>query len=245
MATSPFAPNGVRQRRAATLGGELPAFDEQASIPTLEVPIYLAAPTEEVVIDDILEATPIAPSVAMSFATGSLPPPGAPPRRSTRVAAAEEGARSIAPWVLGGVAIGLVVSLGIAVVVRVVDARTPYPRTHVTVVQASGVQASGVQASGASPAARATSPSPAPPAGPAADDVPTIGVDSLPVAPATRGALRFAPKAHGHRVYLDGVVVGESEGDVDVRCGAHTLRVGSRGEARAVVVPCGGVLDVP
>ncbi len=223
------------------LVGEFPAYESQESIRTLEVPILAAESTEEVLLDDILELTPIAAVVSSAVA-----PPTATARRAplrTTVAHAHDRApRSMGPWIAGGVAIGVLVSLGVAVVVRVVDARTPYPRTHVTVVQATGRAAAPPPPARPAPAAAAAAPSPLPAAASTASTagVPSIRLDTLPIVPATRGTLRFSAKAHGHRVFVDGVVLGESDGAIDVHCGKHSIQVGSHGEAENVDVPCGG-----
>jgi hypothetical protein len=213
----PHPPNS--EPRAATLVGEFAAIDHEESLRTLEVPVvYSGYATEEVLLDDILELTPLAPVVSTV-----LPPPVAPRRRTPLRTTVAAPPRNMGPWILGGVAIGVLVSLGIAVVVRIVDARTPYPRTHVTVVQATS---------------RAAAPPP-PPAG-AGAVVPSVALDTLPIVPATRGTLQFSAKAHGHRVFVDGVVLGESDAPLEVRCGKHSVRVGSHGEAQDVDVPCGG-----
>lgn len=51
-------------------------------------------------------------------------------------------------------------------------------------------------------------------------------------------------KSPGHRVYVDGRLVGESGRDMTLPCGAHKVKVGSQGTEKAVVLPCGGRLDV-
>jgi len=50
--------------------------------------------------------------------------------------------------------------------------------------------------------------------------------------------------AEHHRVFFDGRVVGEGEGSFVVPCGAHVVRIGSAGQDRNVVVPCGGSVDL-
>jgi hypothetical protein len=225
--------------RAATLVGEFPAYDPQESIKTLEVPVVHAAHvTEEVLVDDILELTPLAPVVSTV-----LPLPVAPPRRTTlRTTKVAPAPRNMGPWIAGGVAMGVLVSLGVAVVVRVVDARTPYPRTNVTVVQAAGATTTATATASTTATATAIASTTASRATAAATSgsVPSIALDTLPIVPATRGKLQFSVKARGHRVWVDGAVLGESDGPIDVRCGKHAIRVGSHGEAQDVDVPCGG-----
>lgn len=47
-----------------------------------------------------------------------------------------------------------------------------------------------------------------------------------------------APK--GRRIFVDGRAVGETPSEVPAPCGTHEVRVGSKGTARTVDIPCGG-----
>ena len=69
-----------------------------------------------------------------------------------------------------------------------------------------------------------------------AEAMPTIELDE--------GTLHAPARAAQHRVYFDGRVIGEGEGDYKVACGTHTLRIGSRGDDVEVKVPCGGTLAI-
>jgi hypothetical protein len=64
-------------------------------------------------------------------------------------------------------------------------------------------------------------------------------------APPAKGDLRLGKTAAGHRVYLDGKLVGAGAGTLSVPCGSHTIRIGSHGAAQKIVVPCGGAVDLP
>lgn len=75
-----------------------------------------------------------------------------------------------------------------------------------------------------------------------ADGVPTLSVESLPSAPPNKGVLAFAPAASGHRIWVDGALVGD--GRQTLPCGLHSVKVGSAGRARTVNVPCGGEVTV-
>ena len=207
------------RRNTATAVGSYPVLeDPEEAIRTLERRSVTG--TEELDEFDIVEETPARAYVA------SLPPPRAPLRRT-----AAPTPRGMTPWIVGGVAIGILASLGAAVVMRIVDAKTPYPRTSVTVVQATGKSAG--------PSA------PTPPTQSSAGaSIPSVGLDTLPIVASTHGTLRFPASARGHRVFNDGVVQGDTDAPFDVRCGTHSIRVGSRGELRAIDVPCGGTLDV-
>jgi hypothetical protein len=48
----------------------------------------------------------------------------------------------------------------------------------------------------------------------------------------------------GHRIYVDDHVAGEGPEPLRVRCGPHTIRLGSAGRELSAVVPCGGVVRV-
>jgi hypothetical protein len=48
----------------------------------------------------------------------------------------------------------------------------------------------------------------------------------------------------GHRVWVDEHLIGESPGNFSVRCGWHSVRVGSQGIVQHLNVPCGGEAEV-
>jgi hypothetical protein len=73
--------------------------------------------------------------------------------------------------------------------------------------------------------------------------IPTLAFESLPVAPATKGSLVFAPGVAGHRVWLDGAPIATTA-PLEVSCGKHSLRVGSSGSIRWINVPCGAQLAI-
>lgn len=50
--------------------------------------------------------------------------------------------------------------------------------------------------------------------------------------------------AGGHRVFLDGRVIGHSPDVIRVRCGKHEIRVGGNGIPQTVDIPCGGSILV-
>lgn len=91
----------------------------------------------------------------------------------------------------------------------------------------------------------ATTPTPTPTPAPMpmpTSTAPTADEPDASTASSTTGTLRS--KAFGHRVFVDGRLAGEAGKDMTVACGAHKVKVGSAGAERAVVVPCGGRLDV-
>lgn len=69
-----------------------------------------------------------------------------------------------------------------------------------------------------------------------------IGNEDVPTG---QGALDFPSGAAGHRVFVDGRVVGEPPAAILVPCGVHQIKVGSRGTERAITVPCGARVSVP
>jgi hypothetical protein len=77
----------------------------------------------------------------------------------------------------------------------------------------------------------------------AADDaaVATSETDAGKLPPFT-GLLDFPPAAEGHRVYVDGKMVGVPPQPILVGCGPRVVRIGSAGKDRDVIVPCGGHL---
>jgi len=74
-----------------------------------------------------------------------------------------------------------------------------------------------------------------------ANAVAPSAASASPAAPSgTTGTITVAPSHGGHRVYVDSQVIGESPGTFKVRCGFHSVRVGSQGTTRSLSVPCGG-----
>jgi hypothetical protein len=59
-----------------------------------------------------------------------------------------------------------------------------------------------------------------------------------------QGTILTDSTSGGHRIFVDGRVVGESPSPAVVGCGSHSVQVGSAGTARTVVVPCGGSVRV-
>jgi hypothetical protein len=82
---------------------------------------------------------------------------------------------------------------------------------------------------------------------PSTAPAPRAGVVEVPLAslPAQtvppRSTFVTLPRhAAGHRVYVDGRVIDTTRSPLELRCGAHRVRIGSHGRARAVRLPCGG-----
>lgn len=67
---------------------------------------------------------------------------------------------------------------------------------------------------------------------------------SVSIVDDTRGKIRTEKRASGHRIFVDGKVVGEGPGVYSVRCGAHRIRIGSKGKTSIVDVPCGSEISV-
>jgi hypothetical protein len=94
----------------------------------------------------------------------------------------------------------------------------------------------GAETPGAAKAApSATTPAPAPAPAP---NAPATGPASSETAEATSGTITVPPSRVGHRVWIDDRLVGEAPGTYAVRCGVHSIRVGSQGYLQHVRVPC-------
>jgi len=88
---------------------------------------------------------------------------------------------------------------------------------------------SGVaKAAPSAPPALAPAPAPAAAAAPAPSET----------TEATSGTITVPPSRAGHRVWIDDRMVGEAPGTYAVRCGVHSIRVGSQGYLQHVRVPC-------
>jgi hypothetical protein len=55
--------------------------------------------------------------------------------------------------------------------------------------------------------------------------------------------LHVGREHEGHRVFVDGVVVGGGNGDYEVQCGRRVVKVGSRQTPRVIAIPCGGTTN--
>ncbi len=168
------------------------------------------------------------------------PPPRAPPTSSTsppmKESAFEPGAsRSgrLAPrararrwsWLAAGFV--LPVAIGLVLVLR---ARPPEGAAP------TAATAGRPLASAPLPAVAAVGPAPSPPS------------DTAPPSPASSsrtGNITVSSSRRGHRIWVDGRLAGEAPASVTVRCGRHSVRVGSRGVLQRVDVPCGGDVDAP
>jgi hypothetical protein len=53
-----------------------------------------------------------------------------------------------------------------------------------------------------------------------------------------------APAAKGHRVFVDGKVVINGQGAVNVPCGVRSVKIGSAGKPQDLTVPCGGSVNL-
>jgi serine/threonine protein kinase len=97
----------------------------------------------------------------------------------------------------------------------------------------AGTSAAATPAASAS-AAAAVAPGTADTAAPAG------AVPITPMTSSTMGDVKPPAAAAGHRIFVDGKVAGNGTETIHVRCGVHTIKVGSSGMAQSVDVPCGG-----
>jgi hypothetical protein len=49
----------------------------------------------------------------------------------------------------------------------------------------------------------------------------------------------------GHRIFVDGRVVGSGPEPVTVKCGRHSIKIGSAGKPRIKDLPCGSEITLP
>ncbi len=97
------------------------------------------------------------------------------------------------------------------------------------------------------PSVSATATTPRPEAPRVVDVQPAAS--AAPVATATTpdstsGTLVTAPESVGHRVFVDGKLLGDAPQKVELSCGEHAVRVGSKGSLQKIQVPCGGEVIV-
>jgi hypothetical protein len=74
-----------------------------------------------------------------------------------------------------------------------------------------------------------------------AEPEPSPSVSAGP--PSSVGTVRAADSG-GHRVWIDGKLVGNTPQAYEVVCGHHVVRVGSNGQPQMIEVPCGGEVQV-
>ena len=78
---------------------------------------------------------------------------------------------------------------------------------------------------------RATPPA-APVAAPTIIELPSSGVEP------DRTRVVFPAYAKGHRIWVDGRMLPTASAPTKLRCGKHTIKIGSAGRARALELPC-------
>ena len=106
--------------------------------------------------------------------------------------------------------------------------------------------AASASSAAAKPAASAAEPSAVakavPSAPPAVAPTPAPAAVAAPApsesTEATSGTITVPPSRAGHRVWIDDRLVGEAPGTYAVRCGVHSIRVGSQGYLQHVRVAC-------
>ncbi len=166
-------------------------------------------------------------------------PPMTPTGRSPRGAAVLAGRRSMwgagasrfyrSPWAFPGFAL-LVFAVGCAgLLLRRGPAKGPAD---------TGPPPIAPIAASPRPTAAAVSREPAAPEVPSAPSAASPAVPSVVVAP-TLATITVPPSRAGHRVWVDGRLVGQSPATFVVRCGSHAVRVGSQGRVQAIEVRCG------
>jgi hypothetical protein len=58
--------------------------------------------------------------------------------------------------------------------------------------------------------------------------------------PALEGRIVTAPSPSDHRIFVDGKAMGHEGQPIAIRCGKHTVKIGTSGTPRLLDVPCGG-----
>lgn len=203
---------------------------------------------------------PPPPGLAEALPPEAFAPwPSAPPPPLGAPLGATAASRSVAPrprrrssaLVVGLVGLAGVTGGVVAAVLHVLE--RPAPARETVVVAPSGGVASAT-ASATSPASAPPEAAPreaasaAPPpsaAAPAASAPAPAASGPAPEVPAGRGVLDATQAPRGHRLFVDGRVVGNTPTTATVACGTREVRLGSHGQTRRVDVPCGGRLAYP
>ena len=181
--------------------------------------------------------------MAAQVAPQSYPPPSSP--------AADEHAgvgKSKAPLFVAG---GALVACAAIVIGLLATRKDGAPATAPASVAVLAAAAPAATPKGATPTSTPT-PTPTPIATPTPTATPTpipktsTATPKPPTPPplVTTTTGNITSKSPGHRIFVNGHYAGDSPGPVHVRCGKHTVKVGSGGVSHVVDVPCGGDISV-
>ena len=130
-----------------------------------------------------------------------------------------------------------------------IELQATRPTSSVTTTQGTAASPPSKRPPTDAPAASA----PAPPAAsstpatttPAAAGGPTWVPITAPAPASTLGDIETPAAARSHRVFVDGHYAAARAGvTLSVKCGKHTVRIGSQGREQTVDVPCGGSVSV-
>ena len=164
------------------------------------------------------------------------------PRVEPKAYLARDRANAGLPSRAGGILIGVVVLLSAATLGTLAVAGTGPPNISRYLAETRAA----MPASTAVPAPTVAQEAPRL-VRPGDDDVPPPTEKSSPPpelelssdVPPTSTVLELPSAADGHRVYVDGALIGEPPSPFLVGCGHHLVQIGSRGRAREVELPCG------
>jgi serine/threonine-protein kinase len=255
------APPSSAPRLAAIIGSTVDAL---ATTQLGEAPISLSPELAVSLPSESLPAPPPPPPPPPIFHRAPPEPPAPPPPRPPVDALAFEplatapspGARRRAGLialgvVLGGLIVVLVVvqlyvgkSRANAAAAGPASAHVASPAVALPPATTTTSSQSATTTVPPAPTAVAPAPSSAPSVTPAPATEPSSGGASGPAIPADRGELVFPPYAAGHRIFVDGRVVGDGAQPALVPCGSHSVRIGSAGTPQQVDVPCGQAITI-
>jgi serine/threonine protein kinase len=253
------APPSSAPRLAAIIGSTVDAL---ATTQLGEAPISLSPELAVSLSPESLPAPPPPPPPVFHRAPPEppAPPPPRPPVDALAFepleAAPSAGARRRAGLialavVLGGLIVILVVIQLYVGKARATAAAEGPPSAHVAPpavalppATTTSTSPSATATEAPAPPAVAPAPSSAPSVTPAPATEPSSVGASGPAIPADRGELVFPPYAAGHRIFVDGRVVGDGAQPALVPCGSHSVRIGSAGAPQQVDVPCGQAITL-
>jgi serine/threonine-protein kinase len=221
----------------AAVRGESATGHATPRAPRVDVPEALPSDpdaTERFRLEDLLLPSPsLAPDSLRAAAAMAL---SDPPKKRT-----EATARALAqhaPWLLAA-------TLCFAILAAVVGIRRSVAQHgSPTSPPASSRTPSAAATRKATPDEPIATPRAVAPVAPPSASAPPSEPPPPPSGPKA-GLLLLPPRSAGHRVFVDGRVVGEGPRPYQVPCGARRVRVGSAGVECVTMVPCGGSVQVP
>jgi tetratricopeptide (TPR) repeat protein len=254
----PLVPEPAKPAREPSAAETAPTEPPPPPMPEATEAPVAAKPTEEPAVDESADTKapadevpgtpePVEPSPkpAAAAAVPAAPKKTQPARApSTRKTASDNGAaqrKRIVGILTGGMVLsGAALALAFWVRSTAPSTIAKPVASHPVLSTASGSPSAKSSAQPPPPAADAGTATPVGSTDAGGTDASSHTADASTTASGTTGAVRLPPRSAGRRIYLDGKLWGEAKDTIELSCGKHIMRIGSKGDDRSLVVPCDG-----